>query len=615
MRNEMLFVDGELVDLGEDTKITLNLKSNLLSDLSKIVSNNSYTIKLPKTVRNQRIIEHADIPSCNTVYPRRYHHARYFRNGVEIISNAKAVLLSVSDTIDIAITWGNITLLAGIVENDKSLNELIDTGYYITWRREISDYQNGSSFIVSDMNMGIRNFDTLNYIHPSVRVRWILERISADNGLNLSFSNDIVERYISKLIVPLLTRHGRGLDVKNQFGLSARYNNGVRYDYHLTAILKDAYANSFLAVINAATNNSGIKVLKESTKIRISARMFFDFTSTVPVNPAFVVYKVVDGRAEEVFSADASNLQGSNGQIWTVYFDFEDETSVLSEGDIIYFAFRDTGYFVNNWGTDTFSLALAPYIDEVVVEGQGSDGYYPIISNLPDIKQVDFIKTIAAISGTFAVVVDDKTLGFSSVDNIVSNKSKALNWTRKVVASFKENKPQEISYSLDDFAQKNLFAWKEDNTVKGDYNSALYVEDETIEVERTAIELPFAATDMSFGRASIPLYKYSGSETIGEMNSVEPRILIEVDNNGKSKASFEGLGWNALISRNYESYQKIIRNPIVISEKIEISDIELKELDMTIPIYLGQYGRYYAIISVKAEDTGICECKLLQLEI
>ena len=615
MRNEMLFVDGELVDLGEDTKITLNLKSNLLSDLSKIVSNNSYTIKLPKTVRNQRIIEHSDIPSCNTVYPRRYHHARYFRNGVEIISNAKAVLLSVSDTIDMAITWGNITLLAGIVENDKSLNELVDTGYYITWRREISDYQNGSPFIVSDMSMGIRNFDTFNYVHPCVRVGWILERISADNGLNLSFSNDIVERYISKLIVPLLTRHGRGLDVNNQFGLAARYNNGVRYDYYLTAILKNAYANSFLAVINAGTNNSGIKVLKESTKIRISARMFFDFTSTVPVNPAFVAYKVVDGRAEEVFSVDASNLQGSNGQTWTVYFDFEDETSVLSEGDIIYFAFRDTGYFVNNWGTDTFSLALAPYINEVVVEGKGSDGYYPIISNLPDIKQVDFIKTIAAISGMFAVIVNDTTLGFFSVDDIISNRNKAYDWTRKVVASFKENKPQEISYSLDDFAQKNLFAWKEDNTVKGDYNSALYVEDETIEVERTAIELPFAATDMSFGRASIPLYKYSGSETIGEMNSVEPRILIEVNNTGKSKASFEGLGWNALISRNYESYQKIIRNPIVISEKIEISDIELKELDMTIPIYLGQYGRYYAIISVKAEDTGICECKLLQLEI
>ena len=282
-------------------------------------------------------------------------------------------------------------------------------------------------------------------------------------------------------------------------------------------------------------------------------------------------------------------MQGKGGQTWTVHFDFEDETSVLSEGDIIYFAFRDTGYFVNNWGTDTFSFALAPYIDEAIVEGQGSDGYYPIIPNLPDIKQVGFIKTIATISGTFAVVVNDTTLGFFSVGDIISNRNKAYDWTRKVVAPFKENKPQEISYSLENFAQKNLLTWKEDNTVKDDYNSALYVEDETIEVERTAIELPFAATDMSFGRASIPLYKYSGSETIGEMNSVEPR--------------------------NYESYQKIIRNPIVISEKVEISDIELKELDVAIPVYLGQYGRYYAILSVKAEDTGICECKLLQLEV
>lgn len=251
----------------------------------------------------------------------------------------------------------------------------------------------------------------------------------------------------------------------------------------------------------------------------------------------------------------------------------------------------------------------------MVVEGKGSDGYYPIISNLPDIKQVDFIKTIAAISGIFAVIVNDTTLGFFSVDDIISNRNKAYDWTRKVVASFKENKPQEISYSLEDFAQKNLLTWKEDNTVKGDYSSALYVQDETIEVERTAIELPFAATDMSLSRAFIPLYDYSGNETVGKMNSVEPRLLIEVNNTGKSKASFEGLRWDTLVNRNYESYQKIIRNPIVVSEKIEISDIELKELDVTIPVYLGQYGRYYAIISVRAEATGICECKLLQLEV
>ena len=59
MRNDMLFIDGKLVDLDDNTKITLNFKSNIFTDLSKIVSNNSYTIKLPKTIRNQRIISHS----------------------------------------------------------------------------------------------------------------------------------------------------------------------------------------------------------------------------------------------------------------------------------------------------------------------------------------------------------------------------------------------------------------------------------------------------------------------------------------------------------------------------------------------------------------------------
>lgn len=133
MRDEMLFIDGELVDLDEDTKITLNIKSNLFTDLSKIVSNNSYTIKLPKTVRNQRIIEHADLPACNTDYSRKFHQGRYFRNGVEIIPNAKVVLISVGEKIELAMTWGNFVRLSKVIEEKSSLNTLSEKDDYIIW--------------------------------------------------------------------------------------------------------------------------------------------------------------------------------------------------------------------------------------------------------------------------------------------------------------------------------------------------------------------------------------------------------------------------------------------------------------------------------------------------
>ena len=44
MRNDMLFIGDKLMDLDDDTKVTLNFKSNIFTDLSKIISNNSYTI-------------------------------------------------------------------------------------------------------------------------------------------------------------------------------------------------------------------------------------------------------------------------------------------------------------------------------------------------------------------------------------------------------------------------------------------------------------------------------------------------------------------------------------------------------------------------------------------
>ena len=56
MIRDELYINGDKVDVG-DTDISLNYKSNLLTDISKIVSNNSYTIKLPKTAKNLAVIE------------------------------------------------------------------------------------------------------------------------------------------------------------------------------------------------------------------------------------------------------------------------------------------------------------------------------------------------------------------------------------------------------------------------------------------------------------------------------------------------------------------------------------------------------------------------------
>ena len=63
MTEQLLFIDNKAMDINESTNITLNFRSNIFSDVSKITSNNTYSIKLPLTVNNCHVINYAHLPT------------------------------------------------------------------------------------------------------------------------------------------------------------------------------------------------------------------------------------------------------------------------------------------------------------------------------------------------------------------------------------------------------------------------------------------------------------------------------------------------------------------------------------------------------------------------
>lgn len=77
MNYEQLYIDGVLMDTDEKTSILLELKSNLFADISKMTSNKTYTIHLPKTVHNLTVLGHADRIGNNADWPYRFHSARF----------------------------------------------------------------------------------------------------------------------------------------------------------------------------------------------------------------------------------------------------------------------------------------------------------------------------------------------------------------------------------------------------------------------------------------------------------------------------------------------------------------------------------------------------------
>lgn len=600
---DMLFINGQLVDLGDDVNITLNYKSNMLTDLSKIAGNYSYTIKLPKTMRNLRIIGNSDIPAAVTSFPRAKHDCRYFRNGVEIIPNGKVVLMAVADSIEIVITWGNTSAFFKLVEDGKNLNEFGYVDDYIEWlsTNSVSEYDGTSKIMNADINFGLTGLSDKAAIHPSVRSTYVFDLIAEQYGLTFDFPDDR-KPFIESLIIPLLTRNDGYANIGRTFG------NIVLNEFtSQIAIQKmgEDFDSNFEWIGEA--DGGFFPPLQGQRDVYVVRAMK---TGTVTVTPTFN-----SDEPDIVLYYGTGTLDNSEYLPYSTYrtpsiaydrYDYSTPVEInVTEGDYIgFYTFRIVS---------ANSLHLLYQFSMKKDEIQIGDRF-PIVENLPDIKIIDFIKAVCSLVGLFAVpTADGSVLRFVPFDEL-QNKSNAVDWSDKLLPYDETNRPRNISYRLDDFARNNLFTWKDDDAVNAiPANGVILVDDMTLEFEREAVSLPFAYTNMRNGKAYINLYEYN-SDGEPELQDVEPRLLVEKNVSGRSTGSFVELYWNILLADYYKTYQNAVKSPVLLVEHVRLDELSLRDFDVSKPVFLRQYGKYYAVVEMKAPSSGVCECKLLQLE-
>lgn len=601
---EELYINGQSVDLGESVDITLNYKSNMITDLSKIVGNNSYTIKLPKTRRNIGIIGVSDIPSVVTSFPRVSHPCRYFRNGIEIVPDGRAVLLAVSDYIEIVMTWGSTAAFFKMVEDGRNLDEFAEVDDFIMWNATNSkDVYNGTSEVLNaDMTIGLRGGEKLAAIHPSVRSTYIFNLIEDKYGLSFEFPDDR-KLFIESLIIPLLTRNSgfanihrtTGNVIQNEFTDQPMIvKTGEEFDKNFEWL--GELDGSYFEGVAAPRDVYGIKAL---------------VSGTVTISPSFRSSESDKGvyhgttYVSENFEYFPYTLYENDNVISEMYDYYTPVEIQVMEGDV----------FAVNLFRAVPESSLGVYFDIKMKKSEIQIGdRFPIVENLPSIKTVDFIKAVCSLSGLFAVPSSDGSLlRFVSFDEL-ADKSSAVEWSDKIIPKDRNNAPRGIAYSLDDFARNNRMKWKDDNTVDASFAEGnIVVDDMTLEFERDAVQLPFAATNTRGGMAFIRLYEYNDNGE-PELQDVEPRLLMEKNIKGYSTATFIELEWERLLGKYYQTYQNAVKSPKIITETVRLNEFDLKGLDASKPVYLRQYGKYYAVVDIKAPSTGICECKLLQLE-
>lgn len=559
MTRDELYINGDKVDVG-DTDISLNYKSNLLTDISKIVSNNSYTIKLPKTAKNLALIECAHLPSSTTKFPYLKHVGNVLRNGIIIVKDANVVLLSVSEYIETALSWGNVTNFAEIVSSDKKLTDLeygTEEGTdWVVWNNKGS---NSAQFPL--INYGFNSGDSNVWYHPAITVKWILEKIQEESGVTFNFPSD-KKTFIDKMIVPLLTRND-SQKINDAFPSFLKMVGYVIVESTFS-YLKLNYIGDSTQQYASVGGPYGDRLYTKypiTLKVKGTIEMLVQYNSGMDVNNQYLNLRVSQsdssGNISSVSTIERKNyaayIEAPNVRL---LFNFDDLVSIESD-EFMHFTIKAIAT-----GASSSVLSLTVYDRNEISFGEK----FPLVPNLPDIKQIDFIKAVASMVGLFALPDGENGIKFIPFDNLSANKSKAVDWTNRVIMAYNSVTPRNLQYTLDNIAQNNWFRYKEDDNVMGNYDGNIQVDDATIEYERDAITLPFSACSTKGGVAYIPLYSYNEEGEL-EYNKTNPRILL-LDG---TKGIFKGLEWTTLIANNYQTYKGLINNAKVVTEYIRLT--------------------------------------------
>ncbi len=655
-----LFIDGHLADIGESTDVTLTLESNLLTGAADFKGNRSLTITLPSTSRNRELVSHADKVHGGDGQPYVFHAISLIRDGVPIIEDGIGrILQTTPDGIQVAVTWGVRTAVDALIATDETLNDLTTNAAIEFHTSPVVDTYNDA--LVSDVFyaamdtidhlddkeyyrlhvvMGNTSWDASNlapassYLHPSVLMTWILGKLETKYGMTFNWGDAMDD--IGTLIVPLISKVPN--DITFNGGYKASVSEPATWGTLTGNFIRFTTVNSSPIIATQSTPPEGRLECATAFSGMVKFSIYFYIDKADLRTVAYPIYKPKYGYRLDISiqgTAQSVVFMPEDTIIMADYINSANKVPVYVTG------YLPVSMEVGDWftmrvtcienGIADIDLPDAPdYAPGIHVQGGtlwvneivGSlnevqpTQQYPVEGNLPGIKPIDLIKFLCAVTGVFPVQASTADTLIMKPVSDVFDWTGAVDWSDRLLSPTDRTVAAQQDFTENGWARHNWWRWKEDETVKGDYDGSIDVDDETISESRDIFTFPFAATDGN----NVPMYtserKWNSDtqdwDTTIKWSKVEPRVMRLVDNGGYAMGDFD-MDMSNIINTYYGDLAATMRHPVIITETVRMDDVTFREVDETKAVYLSQHGAYFALLSLELHSNGTAKAKLLRL--
>lgn len=661
----------ESLDTYADQQITLQFISNLLTGVESITSSSTLSVKLPRTVRNDRIFDLATRPQHQSSMTHRKIECRVYINGIDMMKAAYCYLLDCeSDNYQVAIVFGLLQNYGQWIDAAKSLKDLQDEGQSVVWDiwsantnwsgndANINTYtpQNGIGKLMyyGIYNPGFeRDGTTIGYanVHPFVTMREIWERIINENDLDFVLPQSVLLD-MEDLAIVLTTISGNTPQGNTNNDNSTMASQPYSLRKSMAAVgwfwnpicttTGECYENGEQNY-NIGNTKSRIVYKGDGKSVDLSIYLALQDNTSFPYNGTnrtvshilddkghmsymnLCVYIYATGETKTITPI----LSHTFGILWNGNIHIPCGTA--SEGEAVADIWIENDIRIcNDVGNNIFNLywfggnrtnwdAMFTWNQSfmmVVRYYTGTHDYpnpaFRCFPNLPDIRQLDFVKFVCQLYCLFPVVgTSDESIQFVPFDTLQDNTFNAYDWSDKLLEQARDV-PDRISFRIGDYAKRNIIAYREDDNDPVSDNirtGILGIDDDTLDKEKDLIEFPLAASEGDYiGQYTIhqkeddsepPVITYEAEFTECVHRLMRVTEWYDQIHKKVTRLGFANLSVPYIISTYYATYQGAIAQPRIITEHIRLNELEMRDVDFRRPVYLSKYGRYFAIKQIQ----------------
>lgn len=492
----------------------------------------------------------------------------------------------------------------------------------LTPMREMIDGDNKEDFVGDEV--AVDEYKTSpKFLQPCVTVNWLLSMIARKSGVSFVWEDDEAKSMIGSLVVPIINNKADEKTIPGSMTADINSRDGL-------GALSLSISNS----ITSVSPSTGSNVQKLT--ITKDCELTFDVQVQYYVRHQFEDAAEIQLPMGVKMTVTTPSTTG--GEASTQEYEFGDLK--YEDGQVKYpivlRRYAIDGYlYLLSAGTNTISLKKddvltfetimhgintvnmpSVYGGKITASVKSGDsvpigGSFPIGINLPEIEVTSFIKFLSLVTGSFPRQLTNSTqVQFIMFSRVWRNKANAYNWSGKLIPYDRQGAPRKSEYSVSDFMQHNRYKWKEDEETHGDYDADLAISNPTLDYEQDTWTLPFAATDGN--RIPIRTLDSLGMKSGGEYKGCKERIMTLRDDKEQAALRFD-IDLQNIFDTKYKQLVASIARAHVITERLNLSDLDILDFDETKPVYLAQYGAYFAVLEIKTTSSGYSEVTMIEL--